>query len=90
MQGLPDAVLNEISPESLVVVEASPEAVAQRRDEETYRDYPERVETEIRFHQQLNRNAAFVYSSKASATLHHVTNEGDVEEAADKMVQILE
>jgi len=87
--GLPDPVLYEMSPDRLVVVEAEPSTVAERREEGDYRDYPEPTESGIRFHQRMNRTAAFVYSSRSSATVHHVPNENGVEEASSKLAQLL-
>lgn len=89
LPGLPDPVLHEMSPERLVVVEAKPETVAERREGDEYRDYPEPTESGIRFHQRMNRTAAFVYSSRSSATVHHVPNEEGAEEAAEKLTQVL-
>ncbi len=88
--GLPDPVLHEISPDRLVVVEAEPETVAERRKDGDYRDYPEPTESGIRFHQRMNRTAAFVYSSRSSATVHHVPNEEGVESAVQNLVSVLE
>lgn len=88
--GLPDPVLYEMGPDRLVVVEAEPETVAERRKEGEYRDYPEPTASGIRFHQRMNRTAAFVYSSRSSATVHHVSNEGGIEDAAEKLGTVLE
>ncbi len=90
MQGLPDKVLHEMNPDRLILVEASPDSIEERREVEEYRDYPGSLETEIRFHQQMNRTAAFVYASKISATMHHIMNEDEPEIAANKLVQTLE
>jgi len=90
LPGLPNAVLREINPETLIVVEADPSTVSERRDGEAYRDYPESMEREIEFHQRLQRTAAFMYSSKSWATVHYITNEGTVDEAAEKLVAVLE
>jgi len=87
--GLPDPVLHEIGPDRLVVVEAEPSTVAERRGDGEYRDYPEPTESGIRFHQRMNRTAAFLYSSRSSATVHHVPNEEGVEAAAEKLAGIL-
>lgn len=87
--GLPDPVLYEMSPDRLVVVEAEPATVAERREEGDYRNYPEPTESGIRFHQRMNRTAAFIYSSRSSATVHHVPNEDGVEEAAENLAQVL-
>jgi adenylate kinase len=90
LPGLPDPVLREINPSRLVLVDADPSTVVERREGETYRNYPEGGETEVRFHQRLERSAAFVYSSKSSATVHHVSNGGNVEKAAEKLVSVVE
>lgn len=89
LPGLPDPVLHEMGPDRLVVVEAEPATVAERREEGEYRDYPQPTESGIRFHQRMNRTAAFVYSSRSSATVHHVPNEEGVEEAAESLAQML-
>lgn len=88
--GLPDPVLHEMGPDRLVVVEAEPSTVAERREGDDYRDYPEPTESGISFHQRMNRTAAFVYSSRSSATVHHVPNEEGFEEGARKLAGILE
>lgn len=89
LPGLPDPVLREMSPSKLVLIDAEPGTVVERREGGAYRDYPEAEETEVRFHQRLERTAAFVYSSRSSATLHHVTNEGGVDEAAEKLASVV-
>jgi adenylate kinase len=89
LPGLPDPVLHEMGPDRLVVVEAEPSTVAERREGDDYRDYPEPTESGIRFHQRMNRTAAFVYSARSSATVHHVPNEGGVEKGAEKLAAIL-
>lgn len=90
VHGLPEAVLWEMNPDRFVVVEADPSTVSERRTEDEYRSYPSVDLGQLSFHQQLNRQAALVYSSEVGGSIHQVRNEGSVDEASDDLLEVLD
>lgn len=88
--GLPEPVLRDVNPDRLVLVEAEPETIVERREGGEYRDYPQETEATVGFHQQLNQVAAMTYSTHTSAPILRVSNDGDVNDAAERLVSILE
>ncbi len=89
VHGLPEDVLWEINPDRFVVVEAPPSAVSRRRDADEYRIYPEATEESLEFHQELNRQAALLYSARVGGSIHHVSNEDTVESAKDRLIEVI-
>ncbi len=90
VHGLPDAVLWEMNPDRFVLVEADSSTVLQRRDDDDYRSYPDVSEPELEFHQELNSQAALIYSSKVGGSIHQVRNSGDVEDAAERVLELVD
>lgn len=88
--GLPEAVLREVHPDMLVLVEAPPETIVDRRAASEHREYPAENAQTVRFHQQLNRAAAVTYSMHADAPIRVVSNEADIESAVDRLVTMIE
>lgn len=89
VHGLPDAVLWEMNPDRFVLVEADPPKVSERRADDEYRDYPVADVDQLEFHQQLNRQAALIYSAEVGGSVHQVTNDGSVDDAAAKLLDVL-
>lgn len=87
--GLPGPVLRDVNPDRLVLVEAEPDTIVERRESGKYRDYPEESTATVSFHQQLNQTAAMTYSAQTSAPILRVSNEGDVEEAGKRLAEIV-
>ncbi len=88
VQGLPDEVLEDVSPRTIALVEASPETILERRRSGS-REMPEATERKIAFEQDLNRSAALQYARDQNAPVRFIENEGSVEEAADRLVDAL-
>lgn len=82
MPGLPEWVLKKLKPTAIVVVEADPEEIYNRRANDTSRNRdPDSVE-KINEHQMMNRAAAMAYSALTGATVKIVFNhDNKIEEA---------
>lgn len=74
MPGLPEWVLRKLKPTTIVIVEADPEEIYNRRlkDKTRNRD-PDTVE-QIAEHQMMNRAAAMAYAALTGATVKIVYN----------------
>lgn len=86
--GLPDDVLRDVSPDQFVLVEASTDAVLERRAESS-REYGTSSTVSVEFEQDLNRAAAIQYAATIDVPIQLVENDGDVEDAADDLVEVL-
>ena len=84
LPGLPDAVLRDVDPDLLVVVETTPETVRERRTESP-RGYEDETALAIEFEQDFNRTAAFEYAVAADAPVRLVENEADVAAGAEAL-----
>jgi len=80
LPGLPEAVLADVAPDRLVVVEAEPELIVERRAD-SERDYGGGSAHAVEFEQDLGRSAAFEYALTAEAPVSLVENEGEIEAA---------
>lgn len=90
VHGLPEAVLWEMNPDRFVVVEADASTVSERRTEDEYRSYPAADTGQLRFHQDLNRQAALLYSSEVGGSMHQIRNDGSVDDAASELLDVLD
>jgi adenylate kinase len=84
--GLNEAMLSDIDPSALVVVDASTETIRERRErsERSYDPFGKSIE----FHRQLQNAAAFAYSLQSGVPVYHLRNEERVEETGDRLVAI--
>ena len=88
--GLPRWVLEELKPESIIVVEASPEEIAGRRIRDITRRRDNELEEEIEEHQLMNRAAAAAYAALSGATVRIIQNRDEgLKKAVDEMVEAL-
>lgn len=88
VQGLPEEVLHDVSPEAFILVEAEPETIISRRNDSSRG--PESVSPrKIEFEQHLNRAAALQYARDQDAPIQFLENENSIEEAAERMAQNL-
>ena len=90
--GLPMAVLGELRPSLIAVVEAEPEEIVsrQRRDSSRYRGDVSSIEL-IRELQQVNRYYSAASSVISGAVLAFIRNaEGRAEAAAEELVRAIE
>ena len=88
--GLPRWVLDELKPESIVIVEATPEEVAGRRTRDVARKRDRELLNEVVEHQMMNRAAAAAYAALTGATVKIIHNrDGGLREAVKEMVEAL-
>ena len=88
--GLPRWVLEELNPESIVIIEAIPEEVARRRIKDVARKRDKELLEEVVEHQLLNRATATAYAALTGATVRIIRNrDGKLSEAVKEMVEVL-
>ncbi len=89
LPGLPDSVLKKLSPDIIILVEATPEEIIQRRSRDARaRDVEDK--DEIMEHQLFNRIAAMNYAVMSGATVKIIQNsENKLDEAAADILDIL-
>jgi adenylate kinase len=84
MPGLPEWVLRKLNPNAIVIVEADPLEIYNRRAKDTTRNRdPDSVE-KIAEHQMINRAAAMAYATLTGATVKIVFNHDNALDAAVK------
>ena len=84
MPGLPEWVLRKLNPTAIVIVEADPQEIFNRRAKDTTRNRdPDSVE-KIAEHQMINRAAAMAYATLTGATVKIVSNHDNALDAAVK------
>lgn len=87
MPGLPEWVLKKLKPTAIVVVEADPDEIFNRRAKDATRNRDPDSEEEIAEHQQINRAAAMSYATLTGATVKIVFNHDDAVDAAVKQAE---
>ena len=84
MPGLPEWVLRKLNPTAIIIVEADPQEIFNRRAKDTTRNRdPDSVE-KIAEHQMMNRAAAMAYATLTGATVKIVFNHDNALNAAVK------
>ncbi|VVB59933.1 Adenylate kinase [uncultured archaeon] len=84
MPGLPEWVLRKLNPTAIVIVEADPQEIFNRRAKDMTRNRdPDSVE-KIAEHQMMNRAAAMAYATLTGATVKIVLNHDNALDAAVK------
>jgi adenylate kinase len=74
MPGLPEWVVKKLNPDTILLIEASPEEIYNRRiNDETRNRDPDSIE-KINEHQQMNRAVAMAYSAITGATVKIINN----------------
>jgi len=90
MPGLPEWVLKRINPTAIVVVEADPEEIFNRRAGDPTRNRDPDTKEQIDEHQMVNRAAAMSYATISGATVKIVFNHDDkIEEAVTQAAPVL-
>jgi adenylate kinase len=91
MPGLPEWVITKLKPTALVVVEADPQEIFNRRANDATRTRdPDTIE-QIAEHQQINRAAAMAYAALSGATVKIVFNHDNaLEEAVRQASPVLQ
>lgn len=88
--GLPRWVLEELNPESIVIIEATPEEVAGRRTKDIARRRDKELLDEVVEHQLLNRASATAYAALTGATVRIIHNrDGKLSEVVKEMIEAL-
>jgi len=88
--GLPRWVLEELEPESIIVVEATPEEIAGRRAKDTTRQRDKELMGEIEEHQLMNRATSAAYAAFSGATVKIIQNRNKgLKNAVSEMVGAL-
>jgi len=86
MPGLPEWVIKKLQPKTIVIVEADPEEIYNRRKNDPTRNRdPDTVE-QINEHQMINRAAAMAYAALSGATVKIVFNHDNAVDAAVQQV----
>jgi adenylate kinase len=84
MPGLPEWVIKRVNPTAIVVVEADPKEIFNRRANDPTRNRdPDTVE-QINEHQMINRAAAMAYAALSGASVKIVFNHDNAIDAAVK------
>ncbi|NOR17710.1 adenylate kinase [candidate division WOR-3 bacterium] len=86
MPGLPEWVIKKLNPTAIVVVEADPEEIYNRRSKDITRNRDPDSKEKIAEHQQMNRAAAMTYATLSGATVKIVFNHDNAVEDAVKDV----
>ena len=84
MPGLPEWVIKKLNPTAIVVVEADPEEIYNRRSKDITRNRDLDSKEKIAEHQQMNRAAAMAYATLSGATVKIVFNHDNAIEDAVK------
>jgi adenylate kinase len=84
MPGLPEWVIKRINPTVIVVVEADPEEIYNRRANDSTRNRDPDTKEQIAEHQMINRAAAMAYAALSGATVKIVFNHDNAIDAAVK------
>jgi len=87
MPGLPEWVLKKLKPKAIVVVEADPDEIYNRRAKDTTRNRDPDSEEDIAEHQQINRAAAMSYATLTGATVKIVFNHDNAIDEAVKQAE---
>ena len=90
LPGLPEWVLKEIMPDTIVLVEAGAKNIAVRRNKDMSRSRDAESVNDIQYHQDINRAASIAYCIMTGATTKIIKNEQDkLEYAAKEMIEVL-
>lgn len=84
MPGLPEWIIKILKPTAIVVVEADPKEIFNRRANDPTRNRDPDTEEQINEHQMMNRAAAMAYAALSGATVKIVFNHDNAIDAAVK------
>lgn len=87
LPGLPEWVLKELKPTSIVVVEADPVEIYNRRAKDTTRNRDPDSQDQIAEHQFVNRAIAMAYAALTGSTVKIVYNHDDALAEAVKQAE---
>jgi adenylate kinase len=88
--GFPKSVLEQLDPDAIIIVEADPHEIAERRNKDKGRDRDIESPAMVEEHQQMNRIAAMSYGTTLGIPVLIVKNPaGGADKAAKKIAQII-
>lgn len=90
LPGLPEWVVTKLNPSSIVIVEADPEEIYNRRAKDDTRNRDLDSTEKIAEHQQINRAVGMAYAALTGATVKIVFNhDNDIEGAVKDAAPVL-
>jgi adenylate kinase len=90
MPGLPEWVVKKINPTAIVLVEADPEEIYNRRASDKTRNRDPDTKEQINEHQMINRAAAMAYAALTGSTVKIVFNHDNaIDEAVKQAAPVL-
>jgi adenylate kinase len=90
MPGLPEWVIKKINPTTIVLVEANPEEIYNRRANDKTRNRDPDTKEQINEHQMMNRAAAMAYAALTGSTVKIVFNHDNaINEAVKQAAPVL-
>jgi len=90
MPGLPEWVVKKINPTAIVLVEADPEEIYNRRAGDKTRNRDPDTKEQINEHQMINRAAAMAYAALTGATVKIIFNHDNaIDEAVKQTAPVL-
>ncbi len=90
LPGFPKTVLDQLSPDALILVEANPKEIMERRSKDTARKRDADCEEKIQEHQNMNRMASMTYASFVGAPVLIIQNpHGKLDETAATVERVL-
>jgi adenylate kinase len=90
LPGLPEWVIKKLNPTAIVLVEADPEEIYNRRAKDTSRNRDPDPKEKIAEHQQINRAAAMAYAALSGATVKIVFNHDNaIDDAVKEAAPVL-
>jgi len=90
LPGLPIWVLEELLPDTFIIVEANPDEIIYRRLSDTTRNRDIETVKSLELHQEMNRAASMAYATLTGATVKIIQNhDNHLESTVSKLVEIL-
>ncbi len=90
LPGLPEYVIKELMPDTIVLVEAKDEEIYNRRNKDKTRNRDEESVESIHIHQNINRAIAMSYSVLTGCTVKIVYNHDNMlDKAANELIKVL-
>lgn len=88
LPGLPQWVLEELKPDTFVLIEANPDEIMLRRLSDETRTRDMEMYEHIKLHQEMNRAASMAYATITGATVKILENhDGQLDTIVDQMVE---
>ncbi|MCL2686937.1 MAG: adenylate kinase [Methanobrevibacter sp.] len=90
LPGLPQWVLEELKPDTFILVEAYPDEIMMRRASDETRDRDNEMYNDIKLHQEMNRAASMAYATITGATVKILENHNNqLDVIVNQMIEVL-